>query len=153
MGLYSRFGSKQGVVEALFVEGFEELRKQFGSIDPADPRRALREACVRYRAHALANRTRYSIMFDRPIPDFVPSEEARRSAADSFEYFAGLVAAGMKSRAIRRGNPHEVAQRLWAACHGAVSLELRGLGFVDDRDAHFAALLDTVLRGLAPERP
>lgn len=150
MGLYSRFGSKQGVVEALFIEGFQELREQFTTIDAADPRRALREACLRYRSHALANRTRYSIMFDRPIPDFVPSEGARRSAAESFDCLAALVATAMKAKAIRRGDPHEIAQRLWATCHGAVSLELRGLGFVDDRNVHFAALLDTMLRGLAP---
>jgi hypothetical protein len=52
--------------------------------------------------------------------------------------------------AVRPGDPIEIAQQIWAARHGATSLELRGIGFVDDRDAYYRALIDTVLAGLAP---
>jgi hypothetical protein len=36
-----------------------------------------------------------------------------------------------------------------AACHGAVSLELRNIGFVSDHTTHYTALVGTVLRGIA----
>jgi hypothetical protein len=46
-------------------------------------------------------------------------------------------------------DPTDVAQRLWSVAHGAVSLELRGLGFVEDQAALFDRLLETVLLGLS----
>jgi hypothetical protein len=49
------------------------------------------------------------------------------------------------------GDAEEVAQRLWAGVHGAVSLELRGTVFARDVEAHFAALVRTLLRGLATD--
>ena len=49
-------------------------------------------------------------------------------------------------------SPAELAQRIWASIHGAVSLELRSICFVDDTDAHFEALLETLIIGLLPDR-
>jgi AcrR family transcriptional regulator len=148
MSLYARFSGKNEVVEALFIEGFDELASAFTDIDRSAPLVALREACLRYRAHALSHRTRYAIMFDRSIPDFVPSDEARLHAFGSFHRLVDIVEIGIASGQVTPGNPSEIAQRVWSACHGAVSLELREVGFVDDRDAHYEALVDTLVRGL-----
>jgi len=49
------------------------------------------------------------------------------------------------------GDPIELAQRLWATIHGAVSLESRAICFAPSTDQHFDALVDTVLAGLRPE--
>jgi hypothetical protein len=35
--------------------------------------------------------------------------------------------------------------------HGAIALELAGIGFVEDRDRLYAQLLATMLRGLAAD--
>ena len=56
----------------------------------------------------------------------------------------------MDAGVIAEGDATEMAQRMWSACHGEVSLELRGIGFVDDVDAHHQALLATLQRGLKP---
>jgi hypothetical protein len=50
---------------------------------------------------------------------------------------------------MRPGDPVDIAQQIWAACHGATSLELRGIGFVDGYDASYHALIDTLLAGRA----
>ncbi|MFZ4809993.1 MAG: TetR/AcrR family transcriptional regulator [Ilumatobacteraceae bacterium] len=148
MGLYSRFGGKQGVVEALFVEGFEELRELFTTIDLTDAGAALRESGYRYRQHALANRARYSIMFDRPIIDFDPSDDAKLRAGAAFEALISLVRRAIERGAIAPRDPDDVAQLIWSTCHGAVSLELAGLGFVEDRNELYEQLLDLLMRGL-----
>lgn len=38
----------------------------------------------------------------------------------------------------------------WATCHGWVALELCGINFAEDLDAGYEALLELLLRGLAP---
>ncbi len=55
----------------------------------------------------------------------------------------------MAAGAIVDGDAHDVAQQLWSCCHGAVSLQLRGLGCVDDMVANHERLNDCLLRGLA----
>ena len=46
----------------------------------------------------------------------------------------------------------EVAQQIWSAMHGAVSLEIAGVHFAADRAQSFTAMLDALLIGLAPRR-
>jgi len=149
MGLYSRLGGIAGVIDELFREGFDALAAQFATISLTDPAAALIEAGLRYRRFAKAHPARYMVMFDRTVRDYVPTEQAKVHAAAAFGELVALVAAAMGTGGVESGDPAEVAQRLWSVCHGAVSLELRGLGFVPDVDAHYRALLDTVLRGLS----
>jgi hypothetical protein len=39
---------------------------------------------------------------------------------------------------------------IWATIHGWVSLELLGLGFVDDHELWYDRLCEALLRGLRP---
>ena len=42
---------------------------------------------------------------------------------------------------------------MWAACHGAVALEIADICMVDDMDRTYEELLDTLVRGIsAPSR-
>lgn len=148
MGVYTRFGGKQGVVGALFREGFARLADAFASIDLEDPLEALIESGRRYRDFALANPAAYSLMFERSVREFEPSDEDKAGACDAFLALVARVRTAIAAGRIGAGDPEEIAQRLWASSHGAVSLELRGMGFVEDRDAHYEALLQTLVRGL-----
>jgi hypothetical protein len=79
-----------------------------------------------YRANALANRSYYTVMFQRPIPGFEPSPEAYQASLVPLHALADTVA-----DCIDAGAMH-IASVLWAATHGAVSLELAGYeGAVD----------------------
>src|SRR5271165_4380394 len=56
MGVYNHFESKFGIVDALYIQGFQRLREALVTIaDIQDPYEALREAGRRYRALALAH--------------------------------------------------------------------------------------------------
>ena len=71
MAIYSRFGSKEGVVEALYSDGFAELTAALGRVrrtaSPANDVARLTEA---YRAFALDRPSVYSVMFERVIAEF-----------------------------------------------------------------------------------
>lgn len=148
MSVYNHFGGKQGVVEELFVHGFDRLGDEFADIATGDPVGDLAEASRRYRALALEHPGAYAVMFDRAVPEFRPTERAMGHAAASFGELVRLVRRAMDAGSITPGDPTEVAQRLWSASHGQVALELRGLGFVADVDAHHRKLTTTLLDGL-----
>ena len=75
MGLYSRFGGKDGVVDELFAEGFERLITAMRARPLSDdPLADLRGSAECYRVTALANATHYMVMFGGAVPGFVPSD-------------------------------------------------------------------------------
>src|SRR5262245_56145031 len=92
MGLYSRFGGKEGVLEALFVEGFEDLCEAMAALeDTADPVADLRTCGLGYRAFALGHATHYLVMFGGAVPGFEPGPESVDVALASFERLVGRV--------------------------------------------------------------
>jgi AcrR family transcriptional regulator len=158
MSIYNRFGDKAGVLDALFTRGFEELYGLIRATQGLDDRSTaeatrdrLRAAAQVYRGFAARSPGTYALMFDRSAADFEPSLAAFQTAGRSFNALVDLVADGQRSGVLVGGSPAELAQRIWASLHGAVSLELRSICFVDDTDAHFAALVETILIGLSPE--
>jgi AcrR family transcriptional regulator len=151
-GVYSRFGGKRGVLDALLARGFDELDATLGAVDDPDPLGALAGAALRYRSFAKTHPALYGLMFDRAVPGWQPSPAALARAAAPFGRLTGHVSTAMAAGALAGGDPAEVAQRLWSASHGVVSLELRGIGFVDDIDAHHERVVQTLLKGLSPAR-
>jgi AcrR family transcriptional regulator len=125
--LYTMFGGKEGLADALYREGFERLRGRLAAVpEGGDPLARLRELARAYRENALAERAYYGVMFQRAIPRFEPSPASLAVAGASLEVLAEAVRAAMDAGALRPGDPQAVAEVLWAAVHGAVSLELAG---------------------------
>ena len=152
MGVYNHFASKFGIIEALFVQGFDRLGEAMASLSEiADPAEALRQGGQRYRALALAHPMMYQVMFLRAVPGFEPSEEAQAVAGDAFAGLATVVQRAMAAGIIVEGPVTDTAHVIWAAIHGWVSLELGGLGFVEDQAAGFTTLCASVLAGLGPK--
>ncbi|MEO6571377.1 MAG: TetR/AcrR family transcriptional regulator [Ilumatobacteraceae bacterium] len=135
-GVYTYFGGKHGLVEAIYLEGFE-------SFDEAlDYDGELIEAGRAYRRWALANPTHYLVMFGRAVPEFVPGEQAAQRAASSF---ALLVEAVGRAGAT---DPLSSAYHVYATVHGYVMLELIGRGPVETEalDHLYETGLQSVLR-------
>jgi AcrR family transcriptional regulator len=149
MGVYNRFGGKNGVLDALLIRGFEGLGAAMADVPTGDPIVVLTESGSCYRQFAKAHPAMYRLMFDRAIAGWEPSAEALAHSEASFQCLVGNVRQAMDAGLIRPDDEVEVAQRLWSACHGLVSLELRGLGFVADVDTHHRRLTETMLAGLA----
>jgi AcrR family transcriptional regulator len=74
--LYTMFGGKEGLADALSREGFERLRCRLDRVPDEDPLARLRALAHAYRANALAERAYYRVMFQRPSP--APGRRRRR---------------------------------------------------------------------------
>jgi hypothetical protein len=94
-----------------------------------------------YRANALANRAYYAVMFQRPIPGFQPSAQAYAESLRPLQLLVDAVADCMQAGVFRAADPAHVAGVLWAAAHGAVSLELAGYEGAVGAEARFQDLL------------
>ena len=151
MGVYNHFDSKNGIIEALFIQGFDRLRDALAGIaDIQDPYEALREGGRRYRALAVAHPMVYELMFLRAVRGFEPSEHALQVAAGAFNSLVAAVRRAMAAGVLAEASPTETAQVIWASVHGWVSLELQGIGFAQDQESGFDRVCDSVLAGLRP---
>jgi AcrR family transcriptional regulator len=134
-GVYTYFGGKHGLVEAMYLEGFLSFRHELATPLAAGD---LVEAGRRFRRWALANSTHYLVMFGRAVPDFEPGDEAMATAQASFTDLVDAV------RRAGAAEPSEAAYHLFATVHGYVMLELVGMGPADP-----AELDDVYESGLA----
>jgi AcrR family transcriptional regulator len=150
MGLYSRFGGKDGVVDELYAEGFERLNDGMRNRPLTDdPVADLRAGARCYRDTALANATHYMVMFGGAVPGFEPSEE---NHALAHEAFGGLVAkvARCTDAGLLDGTPEQIAEILWGSMHGLVMLELVGINpTMGDPQLRFERAVDVLIRGFA----
>jgi AcrR family transcriptional regulator len=149
-GVYTYFGGKHGLVDAIFLDGFESFDRAVGEGFATGDLRASGRA---YRAWALAHPTQYMVMFGRAVPDHEPSPEAHARALESF--FRLVEAVGT----LRRGDVDvdvdadvnvDVAERAyhyWATIHGYVMLEIAGMGAQDRAESE--ALYERALELLA----
>jgi AcrR family transcriptional regulator len=135
--LYTMFGGKAGIAEALWREGFDRLSAALDAATGEHPLERLGAMGRAYRANALANRSYYAVMFQRPIPGFEPSPEAYEASLTPLRALADTVADCIRAGVFRAEDPEHIARVLWAATHGAVSLELAGYEGAIDAEHRF----------------
>ncbi len=124
-GVYTWFGSKNGLVEAIFVDGFRRFHDAQQAVLDGDGM-ALLALANAYREWALANPTHYQVMFQAAVPGFEPSDQARAVAWSTFDQL--VEAAEATRRARHLATPvDELAHHMWATVHGYVSLEFSGM--------------------------
>lgn len=153
MGVYNRFGGKDGLIDALLIIGFDRLRAAIAGGDEADQLERLRSCGMRYRRFALDNRHFYAIMFEAPLVQQSSSAEVAEHASAAFGALVDNVALAAAAGRIEAAEPREVAQRIWSNVHGAVALELKGLVLTPDPEATYQDGVDTMLRGLTAGAP
>ena len=112
MGVYTHFGSKQGLLEQLYLHGFERLAERLAAVPSGSDRGELLAFALAYRGFALDNEALYGLMFERATPDFIPSDASRMAGLTTFEML------------VARVGDAATAHLVWAAMHGLVSIEL-----------------------------
>ncbi len=121
MGVYTHFGSKQGLLEQLYLHGFRRLEERLDRVpSEGHGRQELLEFALAYRAFALDNDALYGLMFERATPDFVPSDASRLAGLSTFETLASRVAAWRPDFT----DPAADAHLVWATMHGLVTIEM-----------------------------
>lgn len=153
MTVYSRFGGKDGLIEAIYLDGFTRFTHalQGAATAPIDER--AERLGMAYRTWALANPGSYQVMFTEAVPGFAPSDEAAFVALGSFQVLVDAVEAQQVAGHLRPGDPHEIAWAQWGLTHGLVMLELAGIQPSEEpveAETIYRNALHATVRGFAP---
>ncbi len=75
--LYTYFSSKNDIYDAMYAEGLRQLARGLDEIPPCpEPLEAVRQRARAFVGLNMEDPLRYELIFQRPIPDFVPSPES-----------------------------------------------------------------------------
>ncbi|WOI37166.1 TetR family transcriptional regulator [Alteromonas sp. CI.11.F.A3] len=121
IGIYSHFKGKQGILDALYIEGFtlvDDMMKQSGGNTPSD---RLLNACERVLQFSEAHAAHYNLIFGSNLKDYTPSEDAIAAGEKAFITLTKVVAAIIKKE-IAVEERQDMAMQIWALCHGYISL-------------------------------
>lgn len=123
--VYSLFGSKPGLVNELYVDGFRRFGTRLRAVPPTgDPIEDLVRIGLEYRAGALADRKLYPIMFTNVVPGFEPDDAYGELAMSALEPLWDRVRAGIAAGVLVEVAADVIAVSYWACVHGLVSFEL-----------------------------
>ncbi len=143
--IYTQFGGKEGVVRAMYREGFARLAAHMGSVPvSSDARADLRALGHAYRDAALASPHLYDVMFGRAVPEFECTDDDRVEALATFGLLAEGVQRGLDQRVVHGADAAGIAAHLWLSVHGYVSLELTGY-LVETPGFDYATTLDRAI--------
>jgi AcrR family transcriptional regulator len=156
--IYHHFRNKEALLTELSTQDFRALAQAFQRIgQAADPVERLRRIGQAYVEFGVTHPMHYRLMFMTPHPRVDAAKTGIKQGDPGQDAYAFLLQACEAAIAAGRFRPelrdaHEVAQILWAGCHGLVSLhittehdewvEWRDLGTTTTR------LHDVLLRGL-----
>lgn len=130
MGVYSQFGGKDGLIDAIAIDGFDRFRTALQ--DSQTEARAQNVSghagwhlmAHAYRDWALANPAAYLVMFAPSFPGYEPSDDAEVAAIRAFEVLLGAVTASQNAGDVADGDPVRLAWGMWGVTHGMVMLEV-----------------------------
>lgn len=123
IGIYNHFNGKQGILDALYIEGFELVMAAIDiDLDATTPREAVLQGLSNYVDLAARHRGHYQLIFGRGDPAYTPSSGAIAVGEEAFNRLTTLVSRAIPSAASKR-QKREAALQLWALTHGYVSLQ------------------------------
>jgi AcrR family transcriptional regulator len=152
--VYGYFADKDDLLYALVRDDFIRLTERLRACRDADTgAAAVRSILLSYVRMGLERPQSYEIMF------MLRPRLARRNASDesgeddegAYGIFRGCIVDAIERGEFRREDPDVLAQMLWAAAHGLVSLRLTLAEFPwKDAERLAETLVEAELRGLAP---
>ena len=145
--LYQYFPSKLDIYDALFARWHRQLEAWMSTFDrDGDPEQVFRIGSARFTAFCMADPVRYQLLFQRTIPDFVPSEESMALARASFADMAAVLA--------RLGVVDSVDLDLWTAVQmGLADQQLANEPGGDRWIAQLDRAIDMFLAYVRPRQP
>ena len=153
--VYTLFGGKRGLADALYAEGFGRLsaacRAALASCPPpGDPERLMAIGRA-YRAFAQAEPAFFAVMFGKAIPGFTPtSATTGQCRANTFGSLVAEVQACLDAGTLIGGSADELARLCWVTVHGVSALESAGMLRADDPEAFVEEALRTPLLAHRP---
>ena len=142
--VYTLFGGKSGLADALYAEGFARLAERIRTAldaapPPGDPERVVAGGRA-YLAFAREEPAFFAVMFGRAITGFTPGRSTQgQCRATTFGRLVAEVQACLDAGTLVAVDARDLARLCWVTVHGLASLEAAGMldaddpeGFVDD---------------------
>ncbi|MEO1610527.1 MAG: helix-turn-helix domain-containing protein [Pseudomonadota bacterium] len=124
--IYTLFGGKQGIVEALYEEGWQRLSNDLETIErDADPLEYLISIGLCYSHFAYENATFYQLIVGRSIGEFKVPNQKIKYVGPWQRFTSGAIIRAI-DEGMLSGSIEEIGQLLWAICHGVIDLRLNG---------------------------
>jgi len=156
--IYHHFRNKEALLTELTTQDFRALAQAFQKLgEVADPVERLRRIGQAYIEFGLTHPMHYRLMFMTPHPA-MKDPKGIKQGDPSQDAYAFLVQSCTEAIAAGRFRPklkdaQQVAQMLWAGCHGLVSLRIAKEhdDWVEWRDIRETAnqMHDVMMKGLA----
>lgn len=136
------FPSKSALLDALFADGFAELRRCFDGLPPVtDPDRGVVDVAVAFVDHLVARSAAYHLMFQNTVPGFRPSPASHDIALTVLrELVDRLAAAGITK-------PADIAlvrSVMSGIAAEQIANDPRGRLFADQTERAVRSVIDTI---------
>ncbi len=143
--LYTYFESKDAIYDELFRRGFEEFgRRMRDRPDAAAPiAENLRSVFTAYMRFGLENRDLFELMFQRPVPGFVPSAQSMEISLTHLAASHAELGAALEQAGIDLQMPvDEAGDLLIAMMYGITALHLANNPELPIGEGRFGRLID-----------
>lgn len=129
IGVYTWFGGKDGLVDAIWTQGFGSFAAALRRAKPLDaPLGRLQAQALAYRRWALRHPRHYRVMFLNAVVDHVPSDTAIEVSLAAFTALQEAVLEAYDRDELNSDDLDAVALAMWGMAHGLVSIELADVG-------------------------
>ena len=131
IGIYSHFQGKQGILDALYIEGFNLVREAMDVIPEGKAcKEQVLEACLGYLNVGEQHEAHYRLIFGESDAGYQPSEEAVAARDSAFSKLVRVAGSYLPDGATIEER-RQIALDIWAIVHGYVSIS-HHMVFTDD---------------------
>lgn len=132
IGIYSHFQGKQGILDALYIQGFQLVEQAMccntdnpdNSYNHPDKNSLARVmiAAENYLELAETHEAHYKLIFGEVNGSYSPSTEAKQASIEAFKALTS-VTNSLLPRTASKEEKQSAAMQIWALTHGFVSLK------------------------------
>lgn len=143
--LYTYFDSKHAIYDALFRMGFEKFGRKMEeeTVRGEGVRRFLHSTITTYMTFALDNPDLFQLMFQRPVPGFVPSDESLELSFGNLQQGRDAVRDELRRHNIEMQTPiNETVDLVISLMHGLTELQLANSPDSPVGEGRFGSLID-----------
>lgn len=152
--IYTMFKGKDGLADALYLEGCARLAHTIAQVPgAATPSAYLRAVARAYWTFTLAHPSFYLVMFCGAIPHYQPSATSLHTTLTAFEVVIEMLQHYRNEKMLPAHDDLALlTQALWAALHGVASLHLLGhFASQEEATAVFERTVEAMIRSLFSE--
>lgn len=122
IGIYSHFNGKQGVLDTLYIDGFNKVYDAMNiQLEGETGVEHVLRCCDSYLSVAFENEAHYRLIFGESGTEYQPSKEAREAAKRAFKKLVSNTENYINSQGLSKDRL-QGALDLWAVMHGYVSI-------------------------------